>query len=216
MASNYTETIWTNGSGQPVNQTNLGKLEKGVADASDGANIKTWYEAEPDTNAYTDAEKATLAQLDVDVTDHEARLVDLENTGLTVLSGNSLTPQSIGTSATKVTAFDSIDVDAGAGTSGDLVNQRAIADSAGVFKLRFEAFITYASNVDITWQIYKNGSPYGSSLTLSGQGATAFALVLISSANLLANDYLELYATASATTNITILQSNATLEKTHF
>ena len=64
MASNYTKTVWTNGSGQPLNKTNLDNIEEGIFKASDGAFIKQWYEAEADTNAFTDAEKAHLASPD--------------------------------------------------------------------------------------------------------------------------------------------------------
>ena len=63
MASNYTKTVWTNGSGQPRNDTNLNKQEQGIADAQDGTKIKTWYELEPDTNAFTDAHKTSVGTI---------------------------------------------------------------------------------------------------------------------------------------------------------
>ena len=140
----------------------------------------------------------------------------LGEVGLAVLSGNSLVAQSITTSPTKVLLFDTKNVEAGVGATGDVAQQRATATLNGVFKLRFEAFVDYASNVDITWQMYKNGVAFGNSITLSGQGANIFPITLLTSANLLANDYLEIYATASATTNLTVSQSNGTLEKTIF
>ena len=216
MASNYSPTTWTNGSGQPLSEGNMNKLEGGVEDASDGANIKIWYEGEANTNAYTDAEKADVADAVVDLVDHEARLVHLEDTGMSVMSGSNLTPQTIGITATKVISFDTLAIEVGVGTTGDIPNNKAIADSNGVFKLRYESFISYASNVDIIWQIWKNGAPFGASIELAGDGARIFPILLISSTSLLANDELELYATASASTDITIAQSNGTLEKTHF
>ena len=164
-----------------------------------------------------------IAALDVrvtanegDITTQDARIADLENTGLVVLNGNALAPQTIGTGATKVVLFSSKEVEAGVGAIGDVALDRAIATLDGIFKLRFEAFMSYASNVDITWRIYKNGSPFGNSITLAGQGAKVFPVTLITSTTLLADDYLELYASASASTNITISQVNGTLEKTHF
>lgn len=143
-------------------------------------------------------------------------LAMLAKTGLMVMSGNSLTAQSIAITPTKVVLFDTKNVEAGAGAVGDVALNRATATLAGVFKLRFEAFVDYASNVDITWSMYKNGSPFGNTITLSGQGANSFPITLITSAELLANDYLELYATASSVTNLTVSQANGTLEKTIF
>lgn len=145
-----------------------------------------------------------------------ARVATLENTGMTVLSGSSLTPQTIGTSATAVASFDTLSIEAGTCTTGSVAGQSMTADCDGVFKLRYEAFVSYSNSVDITWQIYKNGIPFGSSITLSGQGAKVFPIVLLSSANLLAADVLKLYATATASTAITITQANGTLEKTAF
>ncbi len=145
-----------------------------------------------------------------------AALVVLNNTGMVVRAGSNIAPQTINTSATKVVSFDTTVIEAGVGAVWDVANVRMKATLDGVFKLRYESFISYASNVDITWQIYKNGAPFGSSVTLSGQGATVFPLVLISSAPLLANDYLELHGTASASTPLTVVQANGTLEKTYF
>ena len=153
---------------------------------------------------------------EADIVDHEARIAAFEDTGMTVMSGNAIAPQSIAITPTKVNAFDSVAIDVGVGTSADATLDRMTADLDGVFKLRFEGFVSYASNVTIVWQIYKNGSPFGNSITLSGQGANSFPIVLISSAELLATDYLELFATASAVSNLTVSQSNGTLEKTHF
>ena len=159
---------------------------------------------------------AAFAKVDADIVNLDNRLIDLENTGLVVMSGNSLMPQTIAITPTKVVLFDTKEVEAGVGAIGDIALHRAIASLTGIFKLRFEAFLSYASNVDITWQIYKNGVAFGNSITLSGQGTKVFPITLLTSANLLANDYIELYATASASTNITISQVNGTLEKTHF
>lgn len=145
-----------------------------------------------------------------------AQIVSRAKLGLMVMSGNSLTPQTIAVTPTKVTLFDTKDVEAGVGAAGDVALNRATATLTGVFKLRFEAFISYASNVDMTFQMYKNGVAFGNSITLSGQGSKVFPITLITSANLAANDYLELYATASSSTNITISQANGTLEKTIF
>ena len=155
-------------------------------------------------------------KIDADIINLDDRVIDLENTGLVVLSGANLTPQSITTSATKVVLFDAKDVEAGVGAVGDVATNKATATLTGVFKLRFEAFVSYAGNVDITWQMYKNGVAFGNAITLSGQGSNVFPITLITSASLLANDYLELYATASATTDLTVSQANGTLEKTHY
>lgn len=78
MASNYTKTVWTNGYGQSRNATNLNKQEQGIADAQDGVKIKQWYELEPDTNAFTDAKKANVANAVTALIDHEDRIVVLE------------------------------------------------------------------------------------------------------------------------------------------
>ena len=146
----------------------------------------------------------------------QTAIAELAEVGLAVMSGNSLTPQTIGTSATKLVLFDTKNVEAGVGVVGDVATNKATATLNGVYKLRFEAFVSYASNVDITFQMYKNGSPFGSSIVLSGQGTKIFPIVLLTSTDLLANDYLELYATASSSTDITISQANGTLEKTIF
>jgi len=151
-----------------------------------------------------------------DIISNGIRLAVLENTGMTVLSGNNLPQQTIEITPTKVTSFDVVTIDAGVGTSGDVVLQRMTADADGIFKLRYEGFVSYATNITITWQIYKNGSPFGSSIALAGQGAGYFPIVLISSAELVEGAYLELYATASAATDLDISQSNGTLEKTYF
>jgi len=154
--------------------------------------------------------------LGITATTTQAALAALAEVGLVVMSGNSLTPQSITTSPTKVVLFDTKNVEAGVGTTGDVALNKATATLDGVYKLRFEAFVDYASNVDITWQMYKNGVAFGNSITLAGQGSKVFPITLITSATLLANDYLELYATASSTTNLTVSQANGTLEKTIF
>lgn len=179
-------------------------------DTSAGNRVPTVSDITATNAVYDDTSSgitATTTQQALDV---------LSNVGFTVMSGNSLTPQTIATSATKVNVFDTLQVEAGVGATGDVAQDRATATLDGVFKLRFEAFISYASNVDITWQIYKKGSPFGNSITLSGQGTKVFPITLLTSTNLIANDYLELYATASSSTDITISQSNGTLEKTIF
>lgn len=160
--------------------------------------------------------EANIVSNDTDIADHETRISVLENTGMTVMSGNNRPIQSIGITATKVDLFDTIEIDAGVGTSGDVTLDRATAVLDGIYKLRFEAFVKYASNVSITWQMYKNGVAFGNSITLFGHAADPFPIVLISSSNFLAGDYLELYATASATTDLTVTHANGTIEKTHF
>ena len=188
--------------------------------------VKILYESNADTNAFTDAEKALVASnavevakidpLDVRVTANEVAIVHLNDTGMTVRTGSNIAPQTIAITATRVISFDTTTVEAGTGTLWDIANGRMKATSDGIFKLRYESFVSYASNVNITWQIYKNGAPFGNSITLSGQGATVFPLVLLSSTPLLADDYLELHGTASASTPLTVVQANGTLEKTHF
>ena len=173
-----------------------------------------------DTGAGVEAKLDTaFGNIDTEITKivlQEARIADLESTGISVLSGSSLAPQTIPVTATKVVSFDTLDIEAGVGTTGSVAGQSVTANITGIYKLRYEAFVSYASNVDITWQIYKNAAPFGASITLSGEGAGIFPLVLISSANLVATDVLELHATASAQTDITIAQANGSLEKTHF
>lgn len=154
--------------------------------------------------------------LGITATNVDQALSVLAEVGLLVMSGNALAPQSIGTSPTKVTLFGTKNVQAGVGVTGDVALQRATATLDGVFKIRFEAFVQYASNVDITWQIYKNGVAFGNSITLSGQGSKNMPITILTSTTLVATDYIELYATASATTDLTIAQTNGALEKTIF
>lgn len=154
--------------------------------------------------------------LGITATTVDEALTALSEVGLVVMNGNSLTPQSIATSPTKVVLFDTKVVEAGVGVTGDVALQRASTTITGIMKLRFEAFVSYASNIDITWQLYKNGVAYGDTVTLAGQGAKVFPLTLITSDNLTAGDYLELFATASATATLTVVQANGTLEKTIF
>jgi len=59
----YTKTIWTNDSGNAISGTNLNKMEQGIADAHTGSIIKGIYEGELDTNAYTDADKTSVATI---------------------------------------------------------------------------------------------------------------------------------------------------------
>jgi len=160
--------------------------------------------------------KVITDALDARVTANEEDLVHFKDTGLSVLSGNALTPQTVLTSATLIVSFDTLAIEVGQGTNGDIPNQSITAHSIGVYKLRYEAFLSYASNVVIEWQIFKNGSPFGNSIDLAGQGANVFTLILISSTELLAGDTLQLFGTASASTDITIAQANGTLKKTHF
>jgi hypothetical protein len=159
---------------------------------------------------------SAFTNIDADTVSAEGRLDAIENSGIVVLTGSNLVAQTISTSPTKVVFADSKPVEAGTGATGDIALNRATAGAIGVYKLRFEAFLDYTSNVDITWQIYKNGSPLGSGMTLSGQGATVFQVSLITSTTFIANDYIELYATASSSTDITIAQANGTLEKTYY
>ena len=77
----YTKTVWTNDSGQPLNDTNLNKMEQGIKDAHTGSIIKALYEAEADTNALTDAEKTsvgTISSVTSRVTALEAGVVKLK------------------------------------------------------------------------------------------------------------------------------------------
>ena len=136
--------------------------------------------------------------------------------GMMVMSGTNLTPQTIGTSATKVVLYDTKIVEEGVGVTGDVATSKAIITLNRVYKIRFAAFVSYASNVDITWTIYKKGVATGNTITLSGQGTTVFQIILLTSAPLLADDYLELYATASASTDITLTSTNGTVETTIF
>ena len=76
----YNKTIWTNGVGSALNSTNLSKLEVGVWDAHQIANIKSWYEQNPDTNAFTDYEEAlvsTIPAIETRTTGLEAEVVSL-------------------------------------------------------------------------------------------------------------------------------------------
>ena len=208
----YTKTIWTNNTTPAIHENNLNKMEQGIKDAHEATNIKTWYESNADTNAYTYANVTSVGQ----IASMKIQTDALALTGMTVMSGHTLTPQTIGITPTKVLSFDTVAIDVGVGTSGSVTTNSVTADLSGVFKLRYESFLSYASNVTITWQIYKGGVPFGEAMALAGEGATVFPLLLISSTPLTAGDELELYATASASTDITILQSNGTLEKTHF
>jgi len=208
----YTKTVWVNNTTPAIHASNLNKMEQGIKDAHTVANVKTWYESNDDTNVYTDSEKTLVGTID----SINTRVETLENSGMTALIGSNLTPQTIPITAVKVTSFDTIGVDVGVGTGGSIVDQRAIAELDGVFKFRYEAFVSYASNVDIEWHIYKNGVSFGAPITISGQGATYFPILRLGNPTLLADDYVELYATASAETDITILQASGTLEKTHF
>jgi len=136
--------------------------------------------------------------------------------GMSVMAGISIAPQTIGTSPTKINTYDSLTIEVGVGTEASFIDDKATATLAGLFKIRFEAFVSYASNVDISWQIYKNGSPFGAPLILSGQGTTVFHICRMANTILAADDYLELYATASASTDLTIIQSAGIMEKTIF
>ena len=154
-----------------------------------------------------------IDQIDINT----AAIAILNNTGLSVMSGNNIAAQPLVSGvATKIVSFDTAVIDVGVGTTPDVANQRMTADVDGVYKLRYESFVSYASNVTITWQVYKNGVAFGNSITLSGQGSGVFPIILISSAELLTGDYLELHGTASANTDLTVSQANGTLEKTHF
>jgi len=146
----------------------------------------------------------------------QAALAILGEVGMSVMGGINIAPQTIGTSPTKVNTYDSLIIEVGVGTEASHVEDKATATLTGIFKIRLEAFVSYASNIDISWQIYKNGSPFGASLTLSGQGTTVFHICRMATAELAADDYLELYATASAATDLTIVQSVGTIEKTIF
>lgn len=183
---------------------------------SNGSNIISIQSTLSSIDGRLTTAEANIVSNDADIADHETRISVLENTGMTVMSGNNRPIQSIGTTATKVDLFNTIEIDAGVGTSGDVTLDRATAGLDGIYKLRFEAFVKYASNVSITWQMYKNGVAFGNSITLFGHAADPFPIVLISSSNFLAGDYLELYATASATTDLTVTHANGTIEKTQF
>ena len=202
-----TGNITTNTAGIATNVTNIATNTSNIA--TNVTNIAT-------NTAGIATNVTDIAALDVRVTANEVEIAHLEDSGMSVLSGSNIAPQTVNTSATAITSFDTLAIEVGVGTTGSVINQSMTADSAGVFKLRYESFLSYASNVTITWQIYKNGSPFGNSVSLSGKGANVFTLILISAANLLANDELKLYGTASASTSLTIAQANGTLEKTHF
>ena len=146
----------------------------------------------------------------------QAAFAILAEVGLMVMTGVNLTPQTIGTSPTKLNTFDTLAIEEGVGVIGNTVDDRATVTLDGIFKIRFEAFVSYASNVDIEWQIYKNGSPFGTPMTLSGQGATIFPILRLANSPFVVDDYIELYATASASTDITIVQSSGSMEKTIF
>ena len=154
--------------------------------------------------------------LGITATSVQAALAILGEVGFMVMTGNSLAPQTIGTSATKVNTFDTLMIEEGVGVVGSVAEDKATVTLDGVFKIRFEAFISYSVSVDIEWQIYKNGSPFGTPITLSGQGSTPFPILRLASAPLVIGDYVELYATASASTDITIAQSSGAMEKTIF
>jgi len=153
--------------------------------------------------------------LGISAANAQAALAILGEVGFMVMTGNN-TPQTIGTSATKVNTFDTIMIQEGVGVEGSVADDKATATLDGVFKIRFEGFVSYSVSVDIEWQIYKNGSPFGTAITVSGQGSTPFPLLRLASANLEADDYVELYATASSSTDVTVHQSSGAMEKTIF
>ncbi len=165
------------------------------------------------TDVIVDPTDTALAPTD---TNAELAFNKLSKVGLVVMSGNDLTPQTIELTDTKVVLYDTLLVQEGVGITADLANNKSTVTLDGVFKIRFEAFVSYASNVDITWKIYKNGTPTTNSITLTGQGATIFQIVLITSSTFSVDDYLELFAVASAQTDITLSLTNGTIEKTIF
>jgi len=141
----------------------------------------------------------------------------LQEVGITNMRGANIAPQSlIADTPAKVNLFDTKVVEAGVGVSGYVVTQRATATLNGLFKIRLDALVDYASNVDITWDLYKNGSPTGVPVTISGQGATAFQIVKVSTESFVATDYIELYATASADTTLKVHSAYGSFEKTIF
>ena len=154
--------------------------------------------------------------LGITATTIQAGIAALGEIGIMVMSGTSLTPQTIGTSATKVDLYDTKLVEEGVGVVGDVATSKATITLDRIYKVRFAAFVSYASNVDITWTIYKKGVPSGNTITLAGQGSTVFQIILLTSVPLLVDDYLELYATASASTDITLTSTNGTIETTIF
>ncbi len=154
--------------------------------------------------------------LGITATTTQEAITALGGVGLMVMSGTNLTPQTIGTSATKVDLYDTKIVEEGVGVTGDVANSKATITLDRIYKVRFAAFVSYASNVDITWTIYKKGVPSGNTITLAGQGSTVFQIILLTSVPLLTDDYLELFATASASTDITLTSTNGTVETTIF
>jgi len=154
--------------------------------------------------------------LGITATSVQAALAILGEVGLMVMSGTNIAPQTIGTSATKVNTFDTLAIEEGVGATGNVADDKATVTLDGIFKIRFEAFVTYSNSVDIEWQIYKNGSPFGASVTLSGQGSTPIHILRLANTSFLKDDYVEMYATASASTDVTIIQSSGSMEKTIF
>jgi len=152
-----------------VERTKLTGIETGATADQTGAEIKTAYELELDTNAYTDAEKTKLAGIEA--------LADVTDTINVTAAGAAMTANNLSDVAVAATALTNIG-GIGAATTDTLTNKTFDANGVG----------NSLSNVDLSADVtgtapVANGGTGATTLTskgiLFGNGTTAIGATAV-------------------------------------
>lgn len=156
-------------------------------------------------------------------TNVQTALVELANVGLAHMSlGTPYTGgQTIGTTAIKISAFDSIDQNINGAvtpvvdTSEATPAHKFTIDKTGLYRVYGTIEAEFASSDAVSMQLYKNGVAAGKPVTVQGRGSGKPVLYsYIDLAPLTATDYLEIYAFSdSAATSVLITGSSMVVER---
>lgn len=153
----------------------------------------------------------------------QAALVELANVGLAHMT--LATPytggQTIGTSAVKLSAFDTIHHNINGAVTPVVDTSEAVAahtytiDKTGLYGVYGTITAEFSSSAAVALRLYKNSAPFGPPVELQGRGAGKPVLFSYNDlADLTATDVLEVYAVSdTASTSVLITASSMIVER---
>ena len=153
----------------------------------------------------------------------QAALVELANVGLAhmTLATPYTSGQTIGTSAVKLSAFDTIHHNINGAVTPVVDTSEAVAahtftaDKTGLYGVYGTITAEFSSSATVALRLYKNSAPFGPPVELQGRGAGKPVLFSYNDlADLTATDVLEVYAVSdTASTSVLITASSMIVER---
>jgi hypothetical protein len=151
-------------------------------------------------------------------TTQQAALVELANVGLAhmLLATPYTAGQTIGLTPSKISLFDTIHHDINGAvtplvdTSEAIPAHKYTIDKIGLYAIYGTVSAEFASSDAVSMQLYKNAAPIGVPVSVQGRGAGKPVVYAYNDLlDLVATDYLEVYAYSDAAATSTVIKSSS-------